>query len=704
MNEPQLRPAIAKLPVWLKICLIAVVYGALGALMWSFARSDQSSSLTVAWPGSGWLAACLFLLPNDRTRFITAILSLTLDFLGQSQFIGPPSYAAELALVSLVNPVCCYLLVRNFCGDRASFDEPRNLMTFINLAVVTSAITAVLGFALVYVHGDTVRPAAFILTWLLADLPGLLILFPAVQSLFTVRPAAILPGTRFEAVALPLLVCVLTASVILFGDYTLLFISLPLLVAIAFRLGAAHASLTTLLIAITAVVAYKYAPSIPVTDPSHHVTPISFIQLFIAVSFLSSLPAALVVSEQARLRRRLQEAQQRANVAQLGAERASEAKSDFVATMSHELRSPLHGIIGFTRLLSQRSDLPADAQGDIANIQTASSALLTVVSDVLDFASLEQGIIRIQPTPFSVHLLCTTTLALIRNSAEEKGVQTALQISPDLSDAVLLGDIKRLRQVILNLLVNAFKFTDSGVVRLTVSRRDSGEGPNVALKFAVTDTGQGIAEEHLPLLFQRFSQVDSSHARVHGGSGLGLAISKRLIEAMDGRVGVESRLGAGSTFWFEVELPQYDKQAGTVHDLVSPTKSARILVVDDLELNRDVAEAMLQRSGYHTTTVNGGAQAVEAVRTRDFDLVLMDIQMPVMDGYEATRLIRASGDRFRDLPIVAMTANVAIEEVARCLSEGLDAHIGKPFDQARLVSVIEDQLARRQPVEPNGPR
>lgn len=694
---PKPRPAIVNLPIWVQVGLAAAIYAALDAVAFSYAQSNQSTILAIVWPGTSWMCACLWLLPTDRARVSLVLLGLVADYIGQLLVFDAPGYVFWLTLVNMVNPLGCYLLLRAWRGTLDFVDRPSGLVKFVIVASITSSLSALLGLLLSYLNNDLGDPLRFFMTWSLNEFLGFVVLLPALVLIFTDRPkAAVQPSDAggVEAVLWPLVACTASAVFLFNGRYELLILSMPFVIATAFRLGPVYAAMTTL--AIFVIATLHIMLDRPVGDGNGYLTPMLVTQFFMAVTFLASLPVAIVVTEQARLRTRLIEEQRRANAAQRDAEIASAAKSDFVATMSHELRSPLNGIIGFTQLLAQRSDLAADAQREVANIENASRALLTVVNDVLDFSALEAGVVRIEPSRFVLEELCTTTLALVSVPAAEKGLELGLYLAPDIKHATLMGDANRLRQVLMNLLVNAIKFTDAGSVRLDVERRAGTPGAqDILLSFAVTDTGRGIAQHNLPLLFQRFSQVDGSRTRAYGGSGLGLAICKRLVEAMGGRIGVESTMGSGSRFWFDVALSPAAATTGRVRAaLPSVTTDARILVVDDMALNRDVAEAILTKSGYRVTTAHGGAQAVKAARDGSYDLVLMDIQMPEMDGYEATRQIReGGGDRLGDLPIVAMTANVAADEVARCLAAGMNGHIGKPIEQATLIAAIEAQLA-----------
>ncbi|KMO22065.1 ATP-binding protein, partial [Methylobacterium platani] len=313
-----------------------------------------------------------------------------------------------------------------------------------------------------------------------------------------------------------------------------------------------------------------------------------------------------------------------AEAAQAQAEAASAAKTEFLATMSHEIRTPLNGVIGYAELLLRDATL-SPAQGRSAGrIQEAGQALLTVVNDVLDFSKIEAGQIDLDPQPFAPAALADTAVSIVRTAADAKRLVLSVEAEATLAPR-LVGDPDRLRQVLLNLLNNAIKFTPAGGVSLRLASTPLAGGRHV-LQVAVSDTGIGIPAERLGRLFQRFSQVDGSIQRRFGGTGLGLAISRRLIETMGGEIGVESRPGRGSTFWFTVPLADGPDEATARPRPEAPPleRPARILLVEDSPINQDIARAILERRGHRVTVVGDGAEAISAVQTNAHDLVLMD--------------------------------------------------------------------------------
>ncbi len=371
------------------------------------------------------------------------------------------------------------------------------------------------------------------------------------------------------------------------------------------------------------------------------------------------------------------------------AKAAVQAKSDFLANMTHELRTPLNAIIGFSELLKAARELSPASARQAALIAEASHALLGVVNDVLDFSKLEAGAVEPELHPLDPALLVESTVAMLADQATAKGL--ALEVSSTGSQDRLLGDTARLRQVLLNFLSNAVKFTSRGRVSLRLSQVPDGDARR-RLRIEVQDSGIGIPPEQLAAIFDRFTQADASTSRQYGGTGLGLAISKRIIEALGSAVGVESSVGVGSTFWLELTLscavPTGAEQApGPSAVAVDP--ALRLLVVDDNAINRELICALLAPFGLEIQTAEDGVEAVEAARRSPFDLILMDVQMPNMDGLAATRRIRKGTLAGAPPPtIIAMTANVLPDQVARCLDAGMDGHLGKPISPAKLLGVL----------------
>jgi signal transduction histidine kinase/CheY-like chemotaxis protein len=380
---------------------------------------------------------------------------------------------------------------------------------------------------------------------------------------------------------------------------------------------------------------------------------------------------------------------------------ASQAKSDFLASMSHEIRTPLNAIIGFTGLILDRKDLQPDLTRQVGLIQSSGNALLTVVNDVLDFSKVEAGALMLEPRAFSPRALADNTLSIVRGQADAKGLALNFQADAGVP-AWLVGDEDRLRQILLNLVNNAIKFTREGSVTVCLTSHGSApEGERIG--FSVTDTGIGIPADKLDRLFQRFSQVDGSIRREFGGTGLGLAISQRLVEMMGGKIAVTSAPWQGSTFSFSLTLPAGTAQAREAASPIVPASGLRpasILLAEDLEVNQEIACAILESAGHRVDVVSDGAAAVEAVEAGTYDLVLMDVQMPIMDGLTATARIRELPGPKGRIPIIALTANVLGEQITALRRAGMDEHVGKPFRRPDLLAVIERCLSATSPATP----
>ena len=376
--------------------------------------------------------------------------------------------------------------------------------------------------------------------------------------------------------------------------------------------------------------------------------------------------------------------------AKVRAEAAVVAKSAFLANMSHELRTPLTSIIGFARLLGDRAELTSEAKHYAQRISDASEALLAIINDVLDFSKLEAGQVMLEQAPVSVQRLADETTGLVSIQAAARGLKLVTRLGPGVPEHVV-GDVARIRQVLLNLLSNAVKFTETGSITVKATWKPDEGGGSGRLRLAVCDTGAGIEPEKVKRLFERFSQADVSINRTHGGTGLGLAISKGIIELMGGRIGVSTRPGKGSTFWFELPLEvgesPAEAQPAEPDDGVD-YPPLRVLVVDDTAVNRELVKLMLQPLGFEVEEASGGAEGVKAAVSQAYDLILMDVRMPGVDGMEATRVIRATSKLNRGIPILALTADVQPENAQACRAAGMDDVLAKPIVPQQLLAKI----------------
>jgi signal transduction histidine kinase/ActR/RegA family two-component response regulator len=415
------------------------------------------------------------------------------------------------------------------------------------------------------------------------------------------------------------------------------------------------------------------------------------------------------------------------------AETANRAKSEFLANMSHEIRTPMNGILGMTELL-QVTPLSLDQQECLATIQESGNALLVIINDILDFSKVEAGMLGLEEFDFNLPTQLESVFRILSSRAREKGLELHYQLDPAVPDWIA-GDSDRLRQIVMNLIGNAIKFTDRGSVTLSVAMLErSSENATVRLHFAVSDTGIGIPPEKQGVIFDVFSQADNSTTRRFGGTGLGLSISSRLVTLMGGRIWVESEVDRGSTFHFTADFRRVGVRAGDslntqsgiiqerktrtanpistegaasperrgsgLHEPMLLPRPLNLLLVEDNRINQRVAQRMLHMLGHQVLAVENGKLALEVLRQSNFDAVLLDVQMPVMDGFETTASIRSQESTTANhMHIIGMTAHALKGDRERCLAAGMDGYISKPMSSSELMSVLSAVQTPSSPVD-----
>ncbi|WP_454758755.1 ATP-binding protein [Caulobacter segnis] len=664
---------------------VALICAYVAGLAYSLFLAGATHNIPTIWTANA-VAIAAFMVLNRRQALTfmvaTGVLHIVLELL-----IGAPlRFVLVVTVLDTIQTAGTAALLR-WLRVPTRVRDPRSLFTVIVAASALTAITSILVHGLLAVSGGRDFFHGWD-DWTTSNVLGVAVILPVILILTDHRHREGFHVRPLEAAATLMLV-IGASSWVFVNDASLqVLLFAPALLA-AFRGGPRAVAVivtTSLAVAIPAVL-HRTGIDIKVA-----LGPLRHALLFHVVLYAVSFVAALALSRQARLQALLLRRQAAARAAQARAQAASQAKSDFLATISHEIRTPLNSILGFASLVADDPQLSPENRRRLDLVGRAGRSLAEIVGDLLDFAKVEAGRLDLTLTPASPSALLRDAVAIIAPEAAAKGLYLrtvcAAEGEGDVDQPLSL-DETRLRQVLLNLLANALKFTSEGgvTVRLT-----AGPAPGL-LRFEVIDTGIGIAPEVQERLFQRFSQADSSISRSYGGTGLGLAISKALVSRMGGAIGVESQLGHGARFWITLAAePAALPLASDGPAPIAPERAARVLLVDDHPMNRELGKALLTLAGCEVVTADDGHQALDAVQSGDFDLVLMDVHMPGMDGLAATRAIRALPDPIGAIPIVALSADVLPEQIARCRAAGMDDHVAKPIRREELIATVARAL------------
>ncbi len=415
-------------------------------------------------------------------------------------------------------------------------------------------------------------------------------------------------------------------------------------------------------------------------------------------AILGAVVIARDITEQKRIEKELTEAKILAEQAQTKAENALQSKQQFLSNMSHEIRTPMNAIIGFTKVVL-KTDLSEKQKEYLNAIKLSGDTLIVLINDILDLAKVDSGKMEFESVPFKIKDSIVSMVNLFENRVQEKNLKFAL-IYDDAIPKIIAGDSVRLHQILINLLSNAIKFTSKGGIELNVKLL-SKTSDAITILFSITDTGIGISEDKIDKIFENFQQANSSTSRLFGGTGLGLAIVKQLVEAQGGNIQVKSELLIGSTFSFELTFLKTNEQPEfeiDVLEIKSEIKNIKVLVVEDIALNQLLMKTLLDDFGFERDIAPNGKIAIEMLKDKKYDIVLMDLQMPEMNGFEATEYIRKTMKS--DIPILALTADVSTVDVEKCKAVGMNDYIAKPVDEKNLYSKMIGLVIKNAPPSP----
>jgi signal transduction histidine kinase/ActR/RegA family two-component response regulator len=662
--------------------------------------SAREFGAVAVWLSNGIMAAALLQLHRrDAVAVIAACFAANL--LNNVVRGDPGVFLWINALLNLGMAALAALLARRFCGAALDMRRPSRLLRFTVMAALPAVLlsaAAAIGLMSLLMPLPAAILAFYVQTYVSVEFLGVMLVTPALLMLARAhRFRGVTRASKREAAALIALSVAVTILTFTQAAAPVLFLVLMPLVLIALRLSpTTTAAIVLVTAAICGTLTLTGQGPVHLTqlsdDPalagsSPMLRRLLILNVFLVCAVITILPISTVVTERRRLEARLRTRTQAAQEARLRAEHAAEARGRFLALMSHEMRTPLNGVAGFADLLATRPGLDAEAVRQARQIRQSSDGLLMLVEDVLDFA---RGGAALSPEPVELETVVRDAASASLGALEAKRLEFRVEarLAPG---ARHFADRRALRQTLHALISNAAKFTERGHVEVRIEER----GGQIVIR--VADTGPGVDPDHRDRLFGAFEQIDDSLSRAHQGAGLGLALVARNVRRMDGRVDVGDRPGGGAAFTLTLPLPRAGDMPGPAHepaDAAPPPdeggRAPRVLVVDDHPVNREVARVMLEAFGCEVTEAVDGLEAVSRAQAQAFDLILMDVRMPRMDGIEATRRLRAD---LSEAPIVAMTADAMPEDVARCLGAGMDAHMAKPISQHGLLTVLNRALS-----------
>ncbi len=645
-------------------------------LVWVAIKTTKLNAGQMAvWPGDGLILA--YMLGVLRKHPFLALLVAGTATVSAEIFLNNP---AILAIPLFIFNALCIAGVFVYVTKIAKFEDITNSKTFVFflLLIAASAALTALGVAVVAHVFYDVQFWATLLTSTMGNVTGCAVLTPLV--LIITNPDKYKSNIERSLLQRGLVVSgyIFVVGLVFYqSSFPILFL-IPLgLMAVAYM-----TTFITLALCVVATVVITLLGTLSGHGPINLLhggkeAHLLMLQSFLVVITGTTLPVAALMAEHAKLKLSLIASRQ-------DAEAANQAKSTFLATISHEIRTPLNGVLGMAQVIAM--DELSDAQRErVSIVRQSGEALLAILNDVLDFSKIEAGKLTLEEIELDLADLISASARSYENLSLAKGLALNFELSG--IEGTYLGDPTRIRQIIYNLISNAVKFTQQGSIGIAATYQDE------ALRLSVKDTGMGIPREKLETLFAKFTQVDASTTRKFGGTGLGLSICRELTELMGGSLTVESVEGEGSTFFLQLPLPRVSATACETADSAPPAELSsdlRVLAAEDNPTNQMVLKTLLRFAGIDVAIVDNGKDAVEAWASQDWDVILMDVQMPVMDGPTATREIRRRerSEHRRRTPIVALTANTMSHQTAQYIECGMDDHVAKPIDAEALFEAI----------------